>query len=230
MIVDAQGHAVSGATAESVALYDQAVRAYNLGYGDALGLFDAARQASPGFVMAHLGKAWLFAVANDPALPGARCAAAVSAAEVCHERARASAPRGAQRGAGVANGVPRCPCWTPPDALSVRRPGARGRGPARTASSGGFRWMRDRTARALPLWSKDMPGYGTMLAFHGFGMEETGDYARAEDESRVAAELEPHSFWPHHTVAHVMEMTGRPEDGLGWMTAREALWASARAA
>ena len=58
MIVDAQGHAVSGATAESVALYDQAVRAYNLGYGDALGLFDTARQASPGFVMAHLGKAW----------------------------------------------------------------------------------------------------------------------------------------------------------------------------
>ncbi|HZU89880.1 MAG TPA: hypothetical protein VE993_11535, partial [Stellaceae bacterium] len=47
---------------------------------------------------------------------------------------------------------------------------------------------------------------------------------RAEDESRAAAELEPLSFWPHHTVAHVMEMTGRPEDGLGWMTAREALW------
>ena len=39
MIFDAQGHAVSGATAESVALYDQAVRAYNLGYGDAQKLF-----------------------------------------------------------------------------------------------------------------------------------------------------------------------------------------------
>ena len=51
---------------------------------------------------------------------------------------------------------------------------------------GRFRWVRDRTARALPLWSKDMPGYGTMLAFHGFGLEETGDYARAEDESRAA--------------------------------------------
>jgi hypothetical protein len=61
---------------------------------------------------------------------------------------------------------------------------------------------------------------------HGFGLEEAGDYPRAEDESREAAELEPLSFWPHHTVAHVMEMTGRPEDGLGWMTAREALWAT----
>jgi hypothetical protein len=61
---------------------------------------------------------------------------------------------------------------------------------------------------------------------HGFGLEEAGDYARAEDESRAAAELEPLSFWPHHTVTHVMEMTGRPEDGLGWMAAREALWST----
>jgi tetratricopeptide (TPR) repeat protein len=86
--------------------------------------------------------------------------------------------------------------------------------------------VRDRSARALPRWSRGMPGYGTMLAFHGFGCEEAGDYARAEDESREAAELEPHAFWPHHTVAHVMEMTGRPGDGLGWMAAREALWSS----
>ena len=86
--------------------------------------------------------------------------------------------------------------------------------------------MRDRSARALPQWSKDRPGYGSLLAFHAFGSEEAGDYARAEDESREAAELEPLSFWPHHTVAHVMEMTGRPEDGLGWMAAREALWST----
>jgi tetratricopeptide (TPR) repeat protein len=89
---------------------------------------------------------------------------------------------------------------------------------------GRFHWIRDRSARALPFWSKDQPGYPTLLAFHAFGAEEDGDYTRAEDESREAAELEPLSFWPHHTVAHVMEMTGRPEDGLGWMAAREALW------
>ena len=50
---------------------------------------------------------------------------------------------------------------------------------------GRFHWVRDRSARALPLWSKDRPGYGTMLAFHAFGSEEAGDYARAEDESRA---------------------------------------------
>jgi hypothetical protein len=91
---------------------------------------------------------------------------------------------------------------------------------------GRFHCVRDRSARALPQWSAEQPGYATLLAFHGFGLEEAGDYARAEDESREAAALEPLSFWPHHTVAHVMEMTGRPEDGLGWMAAREALWSS----
>jgi hypothetical protein len=91
---------------------------------------------------------------------------------------------------------------------------------------GRFHWVRDRSARALPFWSKNQPGYGTLLAMHAFGLEEAGDYARAENESREAAELEPLSFWPHHTVAHVMEMTGRPEDGLGWMAAREPLWST----
>jgi hypothetical protein len=59
---------------------------------------------------------------------------------------------------------------------------------------GRFPRVRDRSARVLPLWSKDQPGYGTLLAFHGFGLEEAGDYTSAEDESRATVELEPFSF------------------------------------
>src|SRR5271165_3867954 len=70
MIKDAQEQAVSGATMETVARFDQAVRAYNSGFGDALGLCDAVLEASPGFVMAHVTKAWMFALANDPGLAG----------------------------------------------------------------------------------------------------------------------------------------------------------------
>ena len=68
MIRDIQGHHLSGATATAVTAYDQAVRAFNLVHGDAIGLFDTARQAAPEFAMAHLGKAWVFIVANDPVL------------------------------------------------------------------------------------------------------------------------------------------------------------------
>jgi hypothetical protein len=37
--------------------------------------------------------------------------------------------------------------------------------------------VRDPSARALPLWSKDKPGYGLLLAYYGFGLEEAGHYA-----------------------------------------------------
>ena len=43
MIEDAYGHRLTGATAEAAAAYDEAVRAFNLVHGDALGRFDAAR-------------------------------------------------------------------------------------------------------------------------------------------------------------------------------------------
>ncbi len=68
MTQDAQGHHLSGATEAAVTVYDAAVRAFNLVHGDAIGLFDTARQAAPDFAMAHLGKAWVFTVANDPGL------------------------------------------------------------------------------------------------------------------------------------------------------------------
>src|SRR5690242_14188498 len=225
MIQDAQGHYLSGATAEAAATYDQAVRAFNLVHGDAIGLFDEARQTAPEFAMAHLGKAWVFTVANDPELR-TRAKALVETArpltlnerEEAHLAALSHLCEGA-RAAAVAvldRHLMRYPFDLVAHQGATLTDGFLGR----------FHWVRDRSARALPFWSKDQPGYGTLLAMHAFGLEEAGDYARAEDESRKAAELEPLSFWPHHTVAHVMEMTGRPEDGLGWMAAREPLWSA----
>src|SRR3546814_11249034 len=59
---------------------------------------------------------------------------------------------------------------------------------------------------------------------YAFGLEEGGDYARAEAKGREAVERQPLDCWAHHAVAHVMEMQGRPQDGLGWMIAREPQW------
>jgi tetratricopeptide (TPR) repeat protein len=225
MIEDAQGHRLSGATAASVTAFDQAVRAFNLVHGDSIGLFDTARQAAPDFAMAHLGKAWVFAVANDPVLMSHAKALVETARpltlnerEQAHLAALSHLVQGA-RAAAVAvldRHLMRYPFDLVAHQGAALADGFLGR----------FHRVRDRSARALPRWSRDRPGYGSLLAFHAFGSEEAGDYARAEDESREAAELEPLSFWPHHTVAHVMEMTGRPEDGLGWMAAREALWST----
>jgi tetratricopeptide (TPR) repeat protein len=86
--------------------------------------------------------------------------------------------------------------------------------------------LRDRIARVLPHWATDRPGYSYLLGMHAFGLEEAGDYARAEDAGRRAIDIEPFDCWAHHAVAHVMEMQGRAEDGLGWMIARESHWAA----
>jgi hypothetical protein len=225
MIEDAHGHRLSGATAEAAAAYDEAVRAFNLVHGDALGRFDAARQAAPGCAMAHLAKASVLAVANDPGLLTAAAPLVetarrlpVNEREGAHLAALTHLLQGA-RTAAVAvldRHLMRYPFDLVAHQSAMLIDGFLGR----------FHWIRDRSARALPFWSKDRSGYATLLAFHAFGCEEGGDYVRAEDESRAAAELEPMSFWPHHTVAHVMEMTGRPEDGLGWMAAREKLWST----
>jgi len=199
MIQDAQGHHLSGATEAAAAAYDQAVRAFNLVHGDAIGLFEEAQQAAPDFVMAFLGKAWVFAVANDPGLL-TKATTLVETARPLTLNEREEAHLGAlshlvrgSRAAAVAildRHLMRYPFDLVAHQGAALIDGFLGR----------FPWIRDRSARALPLWSKDQPGYGTLLAFHGFGLEEAGDYARAEDESRAAAELEPLSFWPHHTV------------------------------
>jgi tetratricopeptide (TPR) repeat protein len=225
MIQDAQGHHLCGATEAAVTAFDQAVRAFNLVHGDAIGLFDTALQAAPDFAMAYLGKALVFAVANDPGLL-TRAKSLVETAkrlplnerEQAHLAALSHLVQGS-RAAAVAV-LERHLIHYPFDIIAHQAAALI------DGFLGRFPRVRDRSARALPFWSKDQPGYGTLLAFHGFGLEEAGDYTRAEGESRAAAELEPLSFWPHHTVAHVMEMTGRPEDGLGWMAAREALWST----
>jgi tetratricopeptide (TPR) repeat protein len=223
MITDAQGNGLTGATAEAAALLDDGIRAFTLSYGDTLGALDKAIQAAPTFVMAHLTKAWVLTLANDAffvikarALLDKARALEMNERERVHAAALAHAVEG-HRAAAVAL-LDRHVMATPHDLL------AHACAMFLDAFLGRFHWVRDRSARALPLWSKDQAGYGILLSFYGFGLEEAGNYAKSEEISRAAAELEPHGYWPHHAVSHVMEMTGRPEEGLAWMAGREAFW------
>jgi hypothetical protein len=85
--------------------------------------------------------------------------------------------------------------------------------------------LRDRIARALPAWHPGMPSYHAILGMHAFGLEETGDYRRAEAQGRMGVELEPRDGWAQHAVAHVMEMQGRQRDGIAWMMGNADAWA-----
>jgi hypothetical protein len=209
----------------AAAYFDRGVRVFTLGCGDLLGEFDRAIEADPSFAMGHLGKAWVFALATDPgALAFARTIVAKARDLVADTRARAHLAALDRVLAGEwsdASGLlDRYLMDQPQDLL------AHVAGFLLDLFLGNARNLRDRPARALPRWSPDTPGHAAVRGFHAFGLEETGCYERAEAESRCVADDEPTSFWAQHTVAHVMEMQGRPEDGLGWMAAREALWST----
>ncbi|WP_376096705.1 tetratricopeptide repeat protein [Roseomonas sp. CCTCC AB2023176] len=84
--------------------------------------------------------------------------------------------------------------------------------------------LRDRVARVLPHWTQGVPDRGFVLGMHAFGLEECGNYAAAEAEGREALGLNPQDGWAAHAVAHVMEMTGRTEEGMAFLRSTSGGW------
>src|SRR5262245_4139518 len=86
--------------------------------------------------------------------------------------------------------------------------------------------LRNRISRVLPDWDVGVPGYSYLLGMHAFGLEECNQYADAEATGRRALDLEPRDAWAVHAVTHVMEMTGRVEEGIAWLEGRRNDWAT----
>jgi tetratricopeptide (TPR) repeat protein len=86
------------------------------------------------------------------------------------------------------------------------------------------RMLRDRPAQALPAWNPAMPGYESVLAMYAFGLEEDGQYRRAEEFARRALAIDPVHPGAIHVLAHVMEMEGRAREGLAFLDQTEEAW------
>src|SRR5579871_13228 len=84
--------------------------------------------------------------------------------------------------------------------------------------------LRDRIARVLSEWTIAMPGYASVLAMYAFGLEENGQYRRAEKVARRALALDPRHPGAIHVISHVMEMQGRNREGLAFLAATEPAW------
>ncbi|HEV7371313.1 tetratricopeptide repeat protein [Arenibaculum sp.] len=223
MISDRQGNALPGATTDAAELFEQAVDAFNIYRGDPIGLLDRAMEAAPDFAMARILKAHLFGLATEPA------ATAEAKAIVAGAKSLRLTPREASHVAALdllldghwtaaAEVLDRHNVEYPHDIVAVQA------GHLMDFYRASARSLRDRIARVLPKWPADMPGRSILVGMYSFGLEETGDYARAEEAGRLALDLQPLDSWAHHAVAHVMEMQGRAEDGIGWMIAREPYW------
>ncbi len=223
MLADRQGNRLNGATQTAADKYDQALHCFNIYRGDPVTLFEEAIAESPDFAMAHIMKAYLMGLATEPGgTEEAVHALAQLQAMTLDEREGSHVEALQHLVAGnwsqAALVLDRHNIAYPHDLLGLQC------GHLMDFYRANARDMRDRVARTLPKWSREMPGYSFVLGFYSFGLEEAGDYARAEAFGREALALEPLDCWAHHAVAHVMEMQGRAEDGVGWMISREPHW------
>jgi tetratricopeptide (TPR) repeat protein len=87
--------------------------------------------------------------------------------------------------------------------------------------------LRERVARILPKWKATTPHYASVLAMYAFGLEENGQYRRAEKTARRALALDPQHPGAIHVIVHVMEMQGRAREGLAFLAATESAWMDA---
>ena len=222
---DRYGNELSTSDRHAVEAYDQAVDLYLRYSARTLAPIEAALQRDPSFVMGHLFKAAVLAMTTEKALePDLR--ASVEAAERhapianARERMHAAAARGWLDGdydAAVA-GYGRIAIEHPRDLLALQ-----------TAHLGDFYvgqqyGLRDRPAQALHAFDDRTPGYGYVLGMYAFGLEETGDYPRAEEAGRRAVELDHRDAWGAHAVAHVMEMQARIDEGIAFLSDEARRW------
>jgi len=93
--------------------------------------------------------------------------------------------------------------------------------------SGDGRRMRDSIARVLPAWDKSHRNYGYVLGCYAFGLEESREYAKAELAGREAVNLNAEDAWSVHSIAHVLEMQERHDEGVDWINGLEKGWSTA---
>lgn len=222
-IADTCGLALSGASEKALQHYLRGLSELQRFVGDPVGSADAAIAEAPGFVMAYVLKGYLFGLSTERE--------AMATARACHQAALPLAATTREQGHVAALGHLAAGRWHeasriledvaiafPLDALALQA------GHQIDFFTGNARMLRDRIGRALPVWSRALPGYHAILGMQAFGLEEMGDYRRAERFGREAIELEPRDGWAQHAVAHVMEMQSRQRDGIAWMRSNTDGW------
>ncbi|MDA0367822.1 MAG: tetratricopeptide repeat protein [Proteobacteria bacterium] len=223
--VDARGHLLTNASTAECAVFEEALAEFQTYTGDPVATIERAIEARPDFLMAHVMRAQLMLTGTEKVLE----AEVVRSLDAADRLAKDATDR-ERRHLGAAR------AWAdgdfelasrrlfdltidhPRDALALQV------GHLCDFYTGNAGLLRDRIAGALPAWDEGVPGYHALLGMHAFGLEENGDYRRAEESGRQAVDLNPKDAWAIHAVAHVLEMEGRQQDGIDWMATRVADW------
>lgn len=224
MMRDRYGNAVSTHSRAALDKYDEALELIRLYQGDPIAALDAALAEDPKFAMAWAARAGVLVQQTDAAYAG-EVQRSLTEAAACggndQERAHMGAAKawaeGRMEEATVRYGA--IGQANPRDLFAVQ-----------TAHIGCFYLGRQADLRDFPLQamraiSRDDDGYHAIAGMAAFGMEECGDFTRAEALGREAVSLEPRDGWAVHAVAHVNEMRGDTCGGIAWLKGGAEQWA-----
>lgn len=223
---DAQGNAASTASHEALAFAEKALWRMMSFYGTPADELDAAIAADPAWLLPRVMKAGFLLGLTEPSLAAeARRELDAAEARLGQASERERAHHGALRTLAGGDWGGACARWQalldahPRDLLALQwshlfdfyRGDAEG--------------LRERVGGVLPHWPQDDPLLPYVLGLHAFGLEESHRYAEAEAVGRQAIAADPRVPWAIHAVGHVMEMQGRHDEGLRWMSASRPQWA-----
>lgn len=221
---DRYGNATSTQSRTAIAKYDEALDLIRLYRGDPIGAIDAALAEDPDFGGAWAARAGVLVTQTDKAYAEevAKSLRAGAAAKLTDRdwmhlaAAKAWAEGRYQEGtalyANIARKIPR-------DVLA-----------AQLAHVGCFflgmqSELRDWPLQSLRAFQPGEDGYSYLQGMAAFGLEECGDYARAEGVGREAVDADPRDGWAMHAVAHVHEMRGDTARGIPWLATSHEAWA-----
>jgi len=224
MLKDRYGNPVSTQSAAALAHYDNALDLIRLYRGDPIAALDAALAEDPDFGGAWAARAGLLVQQTDRAYGEetakslrAGGAARLNEREAQHLRAaqdwaEGRYNEGTTRLARIAQENPR-------DLLALQY-----------AHVGCFflglqSELRDWPLQALRAFKAGEDGYSYIQGMAAFGLEECGDYARADIYGRQAVAADPRDGWAVHAVAHVNEMRGDLDAGIPWLADNAQYWA-----
>jgi tetratricopeptide (TPR) repeat protein len=227
MLKDCRGVPVTCTDPALIDAFDRCHRSSLIFRGDPIGEIDAVLQGSPDFILGLIFKAGMLSQAMETRIYGELLTAV--------EKAEALAARANEREKGHIRALR---AWVDGDfhgavqaweAVLVQQPFdllALQLIHLTDVLLGDVVGQRDCVARVFPLWDETVPGYEFVLGYYAFGLEENGDYARAEEMGRRALAMLPDHPYAVHAVSHIMEMQGRQGGGIAFMRDRERDWST----
>jgi tetratricopeptide (TPR) repeat protein len=222
---DIYGNTVSTSSQKALDAFNEALRQIRTYHGDPIATLDRALEHDPAFALAWTTRAVVLAQLTDrmyaDEIAGSLRAASVARMNDRERNHFAGAVAWAEgRFHDGTTIFGRIVQENPRDVLALQN------GHVGCFFTGRQFDLRDWPLQAMRAHRFGEEGWHAILGMAAFGLEECGDYARAENHGEEAIEAEPTDAWAAHAVAHVHEMRGAIEDGMGWLESTSEGWSA----